>query len=569
MRMLRTWLLWCLVFFSVGIAFAGTWTSNEFVYKPSTGARGADEKSTFDAGMDRVDARLAKEIWIGDPNYGNTLQDAKTAIGANQLILRVPAGTHNISASLTIPANITLKLERGAILSIDTTKTLTLNGGLEAGLYQIFSCTGTGKVLFGTGTVKAVYPEWWATNATPGTTDMLGAINAALTSQSGSSIVMLQHSTYGVSGTLTLSSYKQLQGAGLDKTIIKWIGAASGTVIKFNDSPYAQFVKIMNLSVHGNSSAAVGLDLSGCSLSTFEKVIAKSFTDTGWLLNASANGTKFDTPCIYNTLRECEVYNTTGVGNYGFRLMNEANSNHLYSCLSSGPNVGYAIDSSVGVANATSTNNVLFGCSSEPSPINSVYINGEFNSVYSHRMENQSSMGTGVIFGTNANARYNTVINPCMYNIATQYSGIDTTKGNLILDPYRVGTTIGRLRLDQNLEIRPSSGDASINLIPNNGDPSKIGYISFGTSLIGSQIYGDDTYLNLAAGPAGNWQRIARIKNTATGPFEVLQKFVITNPQTPASAGATGTQGQIAWDTDYLYVCIATNTWKRVALNSW
>jgi hypothetical protein len=38
---------------------------------------------------------------------------------------------------------------------------------------------------------------------------------------------------------------------------------------------------------------------------------------------------------------------------------------------------------------------------------------------------------------------------------------------------------------------------------------------------------------------------------------------------TPASAAATGTAGQIRWDADYIYVCTATNTWKRVAISTW
>lgn len=37
----------------------------------------------------------------------------------------------------------------------------------------------------------------------------------------------------------------------------------------------------------------------------------------------------------------------------------------------------------------------------------------------------------------------------------------------------------------------------------------------------------------------------------------------------PASASATGVAGQIAYDADYLYICVATNTWKRVALSTW
>jgi len=39
--------------------------------------------------------------------------------------------------------------------------------------------------------------------------------------------------------------------------------------------------------------------------------------------------------------------------------------------------------------------------------------------------------------------------------------------------------------------------------------------------------------------------------------------------KTPATASATGTTGEIAWDTNYLYVCVTTNTWKRVAIATW
>jgi len=39
--------------------------------------------------------------------------------------------------------------------------------------------------------------------------------------------------------------------------------------------------------------------------------------------------------------------------------------------------------------------------------------------------------------------------------------------------------------------------------------------------------------------------------------------------KTPATAGASGNQGDICWDANYIYVCTATNTWKRSALSSW
>jgi len=39
--------------------------------------------------------------------------------------------------------------------------------------------------------------------------------------------------------------------------------------------------------------------------------------------------------------------------------------------------------------------------------------------------------------------------------------------------------------------------------------------------------------------------------------------------RTPASAGATGNAGDICWDSSYLYVCTATNTWRRIAHSTW
>lgn len=45
--------------------------------------------------------------------------------------------------------------------------------------------------------------------------------------------------------------------------------------------------------------------------------------------------------------------------------------------------------------------------------------------------------------------------------------------------------------------------------------------------------------------------------------------FRVRTAKTPASAGATGNVGQFCWDSNYFYVCVATNTWKRSALSTW
>lgn len=43
---------------------------------------------------------------------------------------------------------------------------------------------------------------------------------------------------------------------------------------------------------------------------------------------------------------------------------------------------------------------------------------------------------------------------------------------------------------------------------------------------------------------------------------------LITN-STPSSASDTGTKGQIAWDTNYLYICTDTDQWRRIAHATW
>ncbi len=43
----------------------------------------------------------------------------------------------------------------------------------------------------------------------------------------------------------------------------------------------------------------------------------------------------------------------------------------------------------------------------------------------------------------------------------------------------------------------------------------------------------------------------------------------LRSSSTPSSAGDFGHQGEIRWDANYIYICVATDTWKRVALSAW
>lgn len=51
--------------------------------------------------------------------------------------------------------------------------------------------------------------------------------------------------------------------------------------------------------------------------------------------------------------------------------------------------------------------------------------------------------------------------------------------------------------------------------------------------------------------------------------LNLLGAFKLGPSSTPASSNATGTTGQLRWDADYVYLCTATNTWKRTPLTTW
>mgnify|MGYP003351067272 CR=1 FL=1 len=37
----------------------------------------------------------------------------------------------------------------------------------------------------------------------------------------------------------------------------------------------------------------------------------------------------------------------------------------------------------------------------------------------------------------------------------------------------------------------------------------------------------------------------------------------------PANSTSNGYTGTIRWDSDYVYICVANNTWKRASLSTW
>jgi hypothetical protein len=171
-----------------------------------------------------VDARL-----YGGSCSDETLLAAITAIGGAARTLYLAPCTWSITKDLIVPANINLKVENGALLSIADAVSFTISGTLEAGLYGIFSTSGSGRVLFGGAAIESIYAEWWGAD---GGDDDSTAIQAALDSCASSKRALTlkgARSSYAVASGLTMDvAYTtwDLNGARLLA-----FGMTSGTVI--------------------------------------------------------------------------------------------------------------------------------------------------------------------------------------------------------------------------------------------------------------------------------------------------------------------------------------------------
>lgn len=83
------------------------------------------------------------------------------------------------------------------------------------------------------------------------------------------------------------------------------------------------------------------------------------------------------------------------------------------------------------------------------------------------------------------------------------------------------------------------------------------------------------TSFDAADSVVGNWSNgssnvtsVVRVSNLV-GNTAGLSRLLLTVNTTPSAANAAGTKGSVCWDSNYVYVCVANNTWKRAALSTW
>ena len=229
---MKKYLVLMIILLTASSAWAsGTWSANNFSYKPQLTTQGTTDYANFNTSQDRVDAKLAQIVSVGDPAYPTFAAAIATLNAAGtECVLRLPAGaTYAITANTTINGNIALLPDNGAVITVATGKTLTINGPFDAGVYQVFSCTGTGKVVFGRPSgVKELAPQWWGATS-DGSTDDIIPLQAMVDCSvaSGGLPMFLPGGTYKITDTLKLN--KGVAYAGFT-----FRGAGSSVVSGFN-----------------------------------------------------------------------------------------------------------------------------------------------------------------------------------------------------------------------------------------------------------------------------------------------------------------------------------------------
>jgi hypothetical protein len=83
-----------------------------------------------------------------------------------------------------------------------------------------------------------------------------------------------------------------------------------------------------------------------------------------------------------------------------------------------------------------------------------------------------------------------------------------------------------------------------------------------------SWIYGNSAG-NILLGEPRTVGRPAEKLHVAGNIYAGGTYLYLANQFTPGSSAANGTTGAFAWDNDYIYVCIGTNSWRRAGLTSW
>jgi hypothetical protein len=365
--------------------------------------------------------------------------------------------------------------------------------------------------------------------------------------------VYLPLGTYRITATLTVNThYTNIIGSGAEKSIIAPDDTAF-TAITIANTNWVQYCNFSDFAIVAGGTANTGGIVIGDGTSAVDKYGA---------------GINF---------MRLRIRDFTGTGAYAFRFRSSYQNNiqdvHIYNCY-----YGYYTTTEA-VANLITTtfirkggvslcrNAVFFDVRVTDFVMDSVVIQNNTHEAINSTgkntamvlrncyFESNNASGSGEVYFTGtsgANESAKLIVDSCFWRTTTQPRiYMDYTWDSVIMNNNGL------------INESPASIEDTANsraYFMNNQDWTSQSAVDLYATLNGTNTW-------LETDPVTGYKIIGGPHELdVTGDVKTTGSFILTTPKTPSGSGDTGTIGQIAWDTDYLYVCTATDSWTRVAL---
>lgn len=407
-------------------------------------------------------------------------------------------------------------------------------------------------------------------DATDDTLAIQAAINAA--HSAGGGIVFFNGLHYKITANLTLYSNITIQGTGMEVTIIRQ--ASGGQDVLYGNDCSSIIINDITLlgnglgSLPGSNNCGIELTWTTAGNNPFH-----NFRNVS-VKNCGSDGIRIRTPIVCGFDKVYVAFN----GGHGFNWYEGGTSCNFRNCWArQNSAAGYRFNTSVyqSLTGCAADNNGVgylvqsaqsigfFGCGAEGQLKNGAPYNG-----YGFQIDNSSvidmracwitdnrNLGVWVTNGSNdvsIQAADNTPNASASFFIQTDVGTVSTIHELHNTTANSLGGTV-------NIYNDGAGGTTTKTLVVNgpNGPLTFTAATDGGDYNISSQ--NGNQFLALFGSGGANSLSLQLLDG----------KFIISTSQTPATSGAAGIAGQIAWDASFIYVCVATNTWKRVAIATW
>jgi len=284
---------------------------------------------------DNISIGTVQGPWVDVSQYAS-LTAAVTAIGSINNTTLLISGTTTLTANTTVTDNITLLHKSPGLISCGT-HTVLINGPLDASQSQVFdSSCGVNDVVFGVGSVKEIFAEWFGA-AGDDNTDDTAEVTSAFNSAVNVKRVGLLAKTYKMTSPLVVPTGVEIEGPGGDVGKYKFYdcdgleiltvsGAVSGEQlfhnfgIVSNSTGSNSYIAIKHVGDANTVTHCSNLRMHGLHISDFNMGIelrSAWFTEIieNYFIN-TFHAIKIKGQCVKTTIRD-NAADRNGVDGYG------------------------------------------------------------------------------------------------------------------------------------------------------------------------------------------------------------------------------------------------------------